>query len=115
MTYLSFIFFLLNSAFGASESLVKNIVWTNAHVGAGLYLYSRRHIRKVTLSRALFYSAFGSMLFNFGSLLFWGWGRAMLQGSPYLRAAFGLVSGGALLYAAQDYLQHVDNSCSEID
>ncbi|XP_005092563.3 uncharacterized protein LOC101863569 [Aplysia californica] len=103
-------------AFGNSESMVKNIVWFHAHMGAGLYLYSRRHIRKVhPVSRGIFYSMFGSILFNFGSLLLWGWGRSILPQSPALRSVCGLLSGGALLYAAQDYLQHVDSSCSELD
>jgi len=102
-------------SFGGSEDTVKNVVWLNAHIGAGLYLYSRRHIKRVSTQKAIFYSVFGSVLFNFGSIMLWAWERNLMPHSPVLRSALGLMSGGVMLYAAQDYLQYVDNSCSEID
>ena len=108
-----FIHFL--RSFGGSENAVKNVVWLNAHIGAGLYLYSRRHIKKVSTQKAIFYSVFGSVMFNFGSTLLWAWESSLIPHSPVGRSIIGLMSGGVLLFAAQDYLQHVDNSCSEID
>ncbi|XP_059168701.1 uncharacterized protein LOC131950523 [Physella acuta] len=102
-------------AFGDVHKLVSNVLWIQAHLGIGLYIFSRRHIRKLSTNRALFYSIFGSALFNFGSCMIWGLGRTLLPPSSTLRVAFSLISSCLLLYAGQDYLQYVDNSCSEVD
>ncbi|GFR80670.1 hypothetical protein ElyMa_005904400 [Elysia marginata] len=102
-------------AFGGLQNKVSNLLWMQAHLGAGLYIFSRRHIRSLPANRALLYSVLGSVLFNFGSCMVWGLGRALFQAHPNGCRAFGLVSSCLLLYAAQDYLQYVDDRCSEID
>ncbi|CAL1534200.1 unnamed protein product [Lymnaea stagnalis] len=107
--------FWFNRAFGDVHEVVKNVLWAQAHLGIGLYVYSRRHIRKLPASRAILYSLFGSVLFNFGSCMVWGLGKTLLPHSPAMRVAFSLLSSCLLLYAGQDYLQYVDDSCSELD
>ncbi|KAH9495425.1 hypothetical protein Btru_015086 [Bulinus truncatus] len=104
-----------NRAFGDVHRVVRNVLWCTAHCGIGLYIYSRRHIRKLPASRAVFYSLFGTAVFNFGSCMVWGLGQALLPRSPALRVAFSLLTSSMLLYAGQDYLQYVDMSCSELD
>ncbi|XP_055876220.1 uncharacterized protein LOC106057760 [Biomphalaria glabrata] len=104
-----------NRAFGDVHKLVNNVFWFQAHCGIGLYIYSRRHIRKLPASRAFFYSIFGTVVFNLGSCMVWGLGQALLPRSTALRVAFSLLSSSMLLYAGQDYLQYVDKSCSELD
>ncbi|RUS76570.1 hypothetical protein EGW08_015678, partial [Elysia chlorotica] len=102
-------------AFGGLQNKVSNLLWMQAHLGAGLYIFSRRHIRSLPARRALLFSALGSVLFNFGSCMVWGLGRAAFHAYPNGCRAFGLASSCLLLYAAQDYLQYVDDRCSELD
>ncbi|BFZ02747.1 hypothetical protein BsWGS_05787 [Bradybaena similaris] len=92
-------------AFGEIDRIVGNSLWFLAHMGAGLYIYSRRHIRSLPLKQGICYSIFGSVLFNFGSCMVWGFGRSFLKSSPTARVAFGIASSCMLLYAGQDYLQ----------
>ncbi|GFN81967.1 hypothetical protein PoB_000847300 [Plakobranchus ocellatus] len=102
-------------AFGGLQGKVSNILWMQAHLGAGIYIFSRRHIRTLPPNRALLYSVLGSVLFNFGSCMVWGLGRALFHAYPNGCRAFGMISSCLLLYVAQDYLQCVDDRCSELD
>lgn len=114
MTLLTFCS-LANRAFGEIYRTVGNSLWFQAHLGAGLYIYSRRHIRSLPLKQGILYSIFGSVLFNFGSCMIWGLGKSVLPTSPLARMVFGIASSCLLLYMGQDYLQYVDNKCSDLD
>lgn len=91
------------------------MLWFQAHTGIALYILSRRHFRTMPFSKRLLYGTFGSLLFNYGSCLFWALGRSYLPRIPAVHVAFGLMSGGILLYIGQDYFHYIDNSCSEVD
>ena len=91
-----------------NELTAANLLWFNSHVGVGLYLYSRKHMKQAKMPYRLAYSAFGSILFNFGSVLIWATTKSLLPNNDTVRSLFGIGSGLALLYIGRDYLEFVD-------
>ena len=93
---------------------ITNGLWFNAHIGAGLYIYSRRHLKGASESKKVLFSAFGAVMFNFGTVLFWATAKNLLPESDALRTLFGLTSGAALLYIGKEYLQYIDDHSTEV-
>jgi len=99
---------LFRNCFAPYQLLVANSLWFNAHVGSGLYLYTRRHIVPAPGPQRIMFSVVGAVIFNFGTVLFWATTKTLLPRSDFLRTVFGLVSGVAFLAAGRRYLQYVD-------
>jgi len=97
------------SLFSPHQLLVANSLWFNAHIGTGLYLYSRRHISAAGTPARLVYSLFGAVVFNFGTVLVWATTKSLLPRNDALRTVFGLLSGVALFVAGKHYLGYVDD------
>ena len=91
------------------EPIVANCLWFNAHIGTGLYIYTRRHMERSTSPQRVIFSVFGAVLFNFGTVLFWAATKTLLPERDLLRTLFGF-SSGMLLYAiGREYLKFIDN------
>ncbi|XP_014787104.1 uncharacterized protein LOC106881286 [Octopus bimaculoides] len=100
--------------FAPNELLVANTLWLNAHLGIGFFIYSRRHLADSPVYKRIIYSAFGTIAFNFGSVLLWASLKSLLPNSTGLRVLFGLLSSWGLLYVGKDYLDHVDTHVPSI-
>ncbi len=102
------------SLFAPSDLIVSNCLWFNAHLGIGLYLYSRQHMKNTSSYRRIMYSVFGAVMFNFGSVLFWATTKALLLKNEMIRSLFGLGSGLALLYIGREYLDFIDGQTQDL-
>ena len=56
----------------------------------------------------MFFSTFGSTIFNLGSMLTWALGNTMAPESSVLRFLMGLGGAVAILYVGKSYLDYVD-------
>ncbi|XP_074648843.1 uncharacterized protein LOC141904190 [Tubulanus polymorphus] len=102
---------LYKNLFAPHELLVSNKLWFNAHLGVGLYLYSRKHMITASAYQRIMYSIFGTVVFNFGSVLLWATTKALLPECVYMRSFFGLISGTSLLLIGKEYVAHLDKKC----
>ncbi|KAK3089848.1 hypothetical protein FSP39_007056 [Pinctada imbricata] len=106
---------------GDTDFIIANGLWFNAHIGIGIYLFNRNHLKKVSTHKRILYSVFHTFIFNFGSVMFWATSKALLQNDSIIKAIFALTSGGALLMIGKSYLDHVDivveesETCDGID
>jgi hypothetical protein len=57
----------------------------------------------------LFFSAFGSLLFTFGSVLLWAVLRSVLPHNTAVCSLAGVSSGIVLIQVGQSYLEFVDS------
>ena len=73
-----------------------------------LFLFTRKHMRKLETQNALGYSLFGSVAFNFGSILFWTFTKTYLPENELIYSVFGYGSGLAFLSIARSYFELVD-------
>jgi len=92
-----------------SDHVVASCLWLNAHLGTGIYIFSREHMRKTTTYYRVVYSVFGSAIFNFGSVLLWAIAKKLLPRNDIARIAFGLSSGLCFLSVGHEYLKFVDS------
>ncbi|XP_064594856.1 uncharacterized protein LOC135461610 [Liolophura sinensis] len=97
--------------FSPFELIVANGLWFNSHLGVGLYIFSRKHIATASVPYRVLYSALGSVIFNFGSVLLWATGKAVLPPHPPTRVAFGALSGLVFLSLGYSYFRFVDALC----
>ncbi|XP_060581338.1 uncharacterized protein LOC132737961 [Ruditapes philippinarum] len=85
--------------FGDKTFVTADILWFNAHIGFGVYLYRQRFLQKASTHWKITYSVFVSALFNFGSVLLWGSSKKLLPTLPErIKVIFGLGSGLLLMY-----------------
>src|SRR6218665_1565398 len=91
------------------EPIVANCLWFNAHIGTGLYIYTRRHMESTTSPQRFIFSLFGAVLFNFGTVLFWAATKTLLPERDLLRTLFGFSSGMILYAIGREYLKFIDN------
>ena len=106
--FLSLIFF--SRAFGAHEPLIANCFWSNAHAGLGFYIYNRPHLQSAATYQKILYAAFGSTVFNFGTLLLLVTVKELLPKCPFRRMTFGFLAGLCFLFAGKHYLDYVDKN-----
>ena len=106
-SYLSF------RIFGDGAVVATNTLWFNAHLGVGLYLYSRRHLQRQAMFPRVIYSVYGAVIYNFGMTLYWATTRLVLPNCKYVRCLFGVISGIAGLAIGKEYLKMLDTSIAE--
>ena len=92
---------------------MANCLWVNSHLGVGLYLFDRPHIRCAPLYSRVMFSVFGSVIFNFGSVLVWATTNNILPKCSHMRFFFGVISGVTLYAIGHEYLRFVDSKCME--
>ncbi|KAK6621710.1 hypothetical protein RUM43_006774 [Polyplax serrata] len=91
---------------------VTNILLATALFGTGCYLYSRPHIKDTSKNGRYGFSALGSVMFNFSSVLLWAILRSVLPENVAICSAAGLASSYVLVQGATNYIQFVDNKSS---
>jgi hypothetical protein len=92
---------------------VANSLWFNAHLGVGLYLFNCKHIRQAQDYNKIMYSVFGTLVFNFGSVLMWATTKSLMPENSAVRVLFGLVSGVGMILMGKEYLAYVDSKCDD--
>jgi len=90
-------------------------IWFNAHLGIGLFYYYRQHLRRVSDSSRIIYTAFATVMFNFGSILFWSAVADVLPRHKWMRVSFGLLTSICFLSVGREYLSYIDGLTREID
>ena len=105
LMYLFFFFYRLLAPY---DLLMTNSLWLNAHVGVGLYMYTRQHMVTAPVYKKILFSSFGTVAFNFGSVLIWASVKSLLPENTSLRVLVGIASSAAFLYLGKEYLDHVD-------
>jgi hypothetical protein len=100
--------YFLFSLFAPNELAITNYLWLKAHVGIGVRLYHSKHIQQLTTSKRVLYSTFGSVLFNFGSVLFWATAKKLMPQCRTFNIIVGVGSGVALLAIGEMYLRDTD-------
>lgn len=94
--------------FGPFDTAVANALWFNAHIGIGVYLYTRRHMKPDSELKKLGFCVFGSVMFNFGTLLFLATLKNVAYDNDWFRVAVGVLATGGLLYTGKKYLKLID-------
>jgi len=100
------------SVFTPYELPVSNVLLLNSHIGLGVYLYSRRHMQLAAHPWRIIYCVCGTVLFNFGSIMFCAVTKMLLPRIDALCTVFGIASGALFLTIAGRYLQFVDDNAS---
>ena len=93
-----------------SRALIFHGALALSGLGTATYIFSRPvfRIMEPPRSKQLLWSGFGSLIFNFGSLLLWAICKEIFPKNKLLRAVFALSSSAGLVYVGTDYLQAVD-------
>ncbi|XP_013393478.1 uncharacterized protein LOC106161154 [Lingula anatina] len=100
---------VFKSIYGSWEVAATHGCWLKAHIGVGLYLYSRNVMKQADMYHRIAYSVFGSVIFNFGSVLLWGYSKLILPDNTAVRVLFGLSTAVALVAVGMDYIKFVDS------
>ena len=100
--------FIYSSVCGQTSLLASNVLLFSSSLGAFLHLYSRKHLSKIEETEKFVYSSFYSLIFNFGSILFWCLSKAYLPDHDSLKLTFAIVSAVSFLYISRSYLKIVD-------
>ncbi len=101
------------SLVGDYDLAVGHAVFFNAHIGIGLYVYYRQHMKKVSQRTRVMYSVYTSVLFNFGCTLFWSTTKIILPRNFWIRGLFGILTSVCLLAIGREYLLYVDTLSTE--
>lgn len=104
------LFLFLLRMFPAHHVIIANGILFNSHLGIGLYLYTRTHMKLLSIPRRVIYSAYGAILFNFGSILLWATTKSLLPKSPFIRVLLALTSSFGLLTIGKQYIEFIDKS-----
>jgi len=93
---------------------LTNCLIFNSHLGIGLYLYSRAHLRSCDPLAQTLFAVFGSLMFNFGSLMFWTLTSRLMDTSSksneLMRGAGSLLISFAFLKLGHSYVKFIDES-----
>lgn len=106
---------LLQSFFPHCSQVAANCLLLNSHLGTGLYLFKKRHIAAAEMYHRVTYCVYGTLLFNFGSVLLCAITKAILPESPIAKTVFGLSTSICLLLIGKEYCEFVDSNCKETD
>lgn len=102
---------VLPRLFGKADVAVGNCLLFNTHIGLGIYLYFSKPISDAPLINRIIYSAYGSVMVNFFSLLVWASLRQTCAKLPRSACvAVALLSGFGILGIGRDLLAYV-NAC----
>ncbi|XP_054156224.1 uncharacterized protein LOC128954647 [Oppia nitens] len=93
---------------------VVNCLLFNSHIGIGLYLYMSGHMRQLQPYYRIMFSAFGSVMFNFGSIMFWSLTAKSMSTvmavtgdadhRPWLRVLFALIAAYSFQTIGKEYV-----------
>jgi hypothetical protein len=94
---------------GKHSLRVSQILLATCLTGHGLFLLSQRHLKKIPTNEAIGFAAFGSVFFNFGSILIWMLSKTYLPDNRVILLVYGVFSGMGLLYTARSYSEIIDS------
>jgi len=103
----------LSSIFPHCKYTVANCLLFNAHLGCGLYLYNSRHLSATSRYFRIMYSVYGTLIFNFGSILLWAVTKSILPEEGLAKIIFSLSSSICMLLIGKEYISYVDGWCSK--
>ncbi|XP_064458015.1 uncharacterized protein LOC135368566 [Ornithodoros turicata] len=99
---------LLSRLYPDHSVMIANCLLFNSHVGTGLYIYFRRHLKAAPFYHRVMYSAYNAVLFNFGSVLLWAVTKSLLPQSNLVRTIFAASTSLCFLTIGHEYLDYVD-------
>ncbi|XP_054258402.1 uncharacterized protein LOC128983215 [Macrosteles quadrilineatus] len=88
---------------------VTNFLLLGSVVGTGLYMANTKLVKSAPKQKQILYSACGSLLFTFGSVLLWAVLRNILPDNKLLAVSAGVVSGATLTVVSKEYLEYIDS------
>lgn len=99
------------SLFPRSGLPIANCLLLNAHIGAGVYLYTRPHLKVLPPVTRIAFSAYGAILLNYGSMLLWSLTKIHLpQETPnWIRTVIALTMSAGILIIGREYVNYVDS------
>ena len=101
----------LNQHLKSLHGPLANSLLFNSHLGIGVYLFFRPHIRTLPSFHRVMFSVYGSVLFNFGSILLWLTTKSVILNishSWWVRSIFAVSSAVAMLIIGREYVKYVD-------
>ncbi|TMS39582.1 hypothetical protein L596_006082 [Steinernema carpocapsae] len=94
---------------------VSNAILFTSHLGAGFYLFFRPHLYAVPHWDRVQFSVFGSVMFNFGSLLLAVLVKPLIPAkSGFLKGLLGAALSSFLLWTAKKYVDHIDKRTTPV-
>lgn len=100
---------------GPNNNDLTNAFLTTALLGTSSYIYTRNHMKTAPGWLRVAYSATGSVLLIFGSVLGWALMRSIIPPNPVACSVVGLGSGIAFIKIGHSYLNFVDEKTNEQD
>lgn len=92
---------------------ITNYLLGTAVIGTGAYFYTREHMKAAPQTLRIVYSATGSMLLSFGSILVWAVLRSIVPPNPTVCTLVGIGSGLAFIKLTSSYLDFVDEQITK--
>lgn len=89
---------------------VANSFLFNSHLGVGLYLYNSRCLSKAPIHNRILWSVYGSVLFNFGSVLLFSTGKLLLVNDRLIGALYAAAASLSFLVIGKQYVEFVDEN-----
>jgi len=99
------------TGFDPSYRVLSHALMYQSHIGIGCYLFFRPHLRRLAPFHRVLFSTYGSVIFNFGSILFFASTRSILGSqvfNSFSRTVIGLSSAFTLFLVASEYIDYVD-------
>ncbi|XP_003729526.1 uncharacterized protein LOC100890508 [Strongylocentrotus purpuratus] len=99
---------LLGGCFPKWHLAVANGLLFNAHLGVGLYIYSRPCLQKASISHRVLFSLYGSAMFNFGSVLLFGTGKQVLLEDRLIGSIYAILASLCFLCVGKYFFDFLD-------
>ncbi|CAF0773796.1 unnamed protein product [Didymodactylos carnosus] len=95
---------------GKNDVAIANTLWFGSHLGVGLYLFGSKHLATAPspFDRVL-YSVFGSVIFNFGSVLLMSIIRSIYPNEEKLRLLVGFSAASTFLIIGYRWINYIDD------
>ncbi|XP_046392891.1 uncharacterized protein LOC124160843 [Ischnura elegans] len=90
------------------RSDITSMLLANSILGSGLYIYNRPHLQRASVNQRILFSAYGAVVFSFGSVLLWAVIRSLLPEQNCVCTILGLSSSVALIGIGTKYLDYLD-------
>ena len=70
---------------------------------------------KTSVENAIGFAVFSSVMFNFGSVLFWSFTKNYLPENEKLLALYGILSGVSFIYIAKSYIKLIEKPVENLN
>ncbi|XP_054774181.2 uncharacterized protein LOC129282278 [Lytechinus pictus] len=106
---------LLEGCFPKWHLGVANGLLFNAHLGVGLYIYSRPCLRTASVSHRVLFGLYGSAMFNFGSVLLFGTGKQVLVEDRLIGSVYAIFASLCFLCVGKYFFDFMDRQVDITD